>query len=161
MTGDLGQATSPGWATPRVVLVLRLAAVLGVALGIETVVLHLLTDPLADVHAYYDAGTRLNAGQALYDQPATTDEAAFYRYPPLLAIAFRPLALLPFPAAAAIWELLLVGAMVLTLMRLGPRRPVTRMAFGMLALPIGWSLVIGQAQVAVTLLLALGMPWTI
>jgi hypothetical protein len=161
VTGDLGQATSRGWATPRVILILRLAAILGVALGIETVVLHLLTDPLADVHAYYDAGTRLNAGQALYDQPATTDDAAFYRYPPLLAIAFRPLALLPFPAAAAIWELLLVGAMVLTLVRLGPRRQLTWMAFGMLALPLGWSLVIGQAQVLVTLLLALGTPWGI
>ena len=31
----------------------------------------------------------------------------------------------------------------------------------MLALPTGWSLVIGQAQVAVTLLLALGNPWAV
>ena len=68
------------------------AAVVGLLLGIETVVLHLTTDPLADVHAYYDAGARLNAGQPLYDQPATTDESDFYRYPPLLAILFRPLA---------------------------------------------------------------------
>ena len=72
--------------------VLVLGAVVGLLLGIETVVLHLTTDPLADVHAYYDAGARLNAGQPLYDQPATTDEADFYRYPPLLAILFRPLA---------------------------------------------------------------------
>ena len=77
--------------------------VVGLALGIETVILHLMTDPLADVHAYYDAGARLNAGLPLYDQPATTNEAEFYRYPPLLAILFRPLALLPFEAAAAIW----------------------------------------------------------
>ena len=47
--------------------------------------------------------TRLNAGQPLYAQPAGVDEAAFYRYPPLLAIVFRPLALLPFEAAAAVW----------------------------------------------------------
>jgi hypothetical protein len=32
---------------------------------------------------------------------------------------------------------------------------------GMLALPTGWSFVIGQAQVAVTLLTALGAPWAI
>ena len=34
-------------------------------------------------------------------------------------------------------------------------------SMGMLALPTGWSLVIGQAQVAVTLLTALGAPWAI
>jgi hypothetical protein len=161
VTGELRQARSSSWLTPRVLLVLRLAAVLGLGLGIETVILHVLTDPLADVHAYYDAATRLNAGQPLYAQPATTDEAAFYRYPPLLAIAFRPLALLPFPAAAAIWELLLFAAMVLTIWRLGPKRQLTWIAAGMLALPIGWSLVIGQAQVVVTLLLALGAPWAV
>ena len=42
----------------------------GLLLGIEMLVLHLTTDPLADVHAYYDAGARLNAGLPLYEQPA-------------------------------------------------------------------------------------------
>ena len=82
--------------TPNVRRVLAGAAVLGLALGIQTLVLHLSTDPLADVHAYYDAGARLNAGLPLYDQPATTNDNEFYRYPPLLAIVFRPLAMLPF-----------------------------------------------------------------
>src|SRR6476646_6140880 len=87
--------------TPRVQFVLIAASVLGVIIGLDTLILHLTTDPLADVHAYYDAGARLNAGLPLYDQPATTDESDFYRYPPLLAILFRPLATLPFEAAAA------------------------------------------------------------
>jgi len=135
--------------------------VVGVALGIETVILHLLNDPLADVHAYYDAGARLNAGQPLYDQPAGVDDAAFYRYPPLLAILFRPLALLPFEVAAAIWMTLLVVLFVATLVRIDLRRPVSLFLVCVLALPTGWAIVIGQAQVAVTFLLAFGTPWAV
>ena len=71
------------------------AAVVGTLLGINTLILHLRSDPLVDIHAYYDAGTRLNQGLPLYAQMATTNQAEFYRYPPLLAIVFRPLALLP------------------------------------------------------------------
>lgn len=146
--------------TPNVRRVLAGAAVLGLALGIQTLVLHLSTDPLADVHAYYDAGARLNAGLPLYDQPATTNDNEFYRYPPLLAIVFRPLALLPFEAAAAIWEAFLVVCLALTIVRLGLNRR-TWVVLGMLALPILWSLAIGQAQVVVTLLMALGTPMTV
>ena len=120
-----------------------------------------MTDPLADVHAYYDAAARLNAGQPLYVQPAGIDDAAFYRYPPLLAILFRPLALLPFELAAAIWMTLIALMFVATLVRLDLRRPLTLFVVCALALPIGWSIVIGQAQVAVTLLLALGSPWAV
>jgi len=157
-------ATTGGLAafdTPNVRRVLVLGAIVGLLLGIETVVLHLTTDPLADVHAYYDAGARLNAGQPLYDQPASTNEADFYRYTPLLAILWRPLATLPFSAAAAIWMAVLGVCFALTILRLGPRRRSTWIALGMLALPTGWSLAVGQAQVIVTLLTALGAPWAI
>src|SRR5947209_5562099 len=41
-------------------------AILGLLAGIGVLVMHLRADPLADVRAYYDAGTRLNAGQPLY-----------------------------------------------------------------------------------------------
>jgi len=143
--------------TPNVRRVLAGAAVLGLALGIQTLFLHLSTDPLADVHAYYDAGTRLNAGLPLYDQPATTNDNEFYRYPPLLAIVFRPLALLPFEAAAALWEAFLVVCLALTIARLGLNRR-TLVVMGMLALPTLWSLAVGQAQIVVTLLTALGSP---
>jgi hypothetical protein len=143
--------------TPNVRRVLAGAAVLGLALGIQTLVLHLSTDPLADVHAYYDAGARLNAGLPLYDQPATTNDNEFYRYPPLLAIVFRPLALLPFEAAAAIWEAFLVVCLALTVGRLGLNRR-TLLVLGMLALPTLWSLAVGQAQIVVTLLMAFGSP---
>ena len=151
--------------TPRLARRLRVvlfgAAVLGTLIGVSNLVLHLTSDPLADVHAYYDAGARLNAGLPLYDQPADTNAAAFYRYPPLLAIAFRPLALLPFGVAAAVWEAVLVGSFAFALRRIGWRRPATWLAAGILAMPIAWSLTIGQAQVLVTALLTVGSPWAV
>src|SRR5207245_2903311 len=134
----------PWFDTPNIRRVLLVAAVVGTALGIETVVLHLSIDPLVDGHAYYDAGARLNAGLPLYEQAAGTNDPSFYRYPPLLAIAFRPLALLPYMTASVIWEAIILVAFGLTVVRLGPRKPVTWVVLGMLALPIGWSLAIGQ-----------------
>ncbi len=145
----------------RVRWVLIAASVLGLIIGIDTLFLHLRLDPLADVRAYYDAGARLNAGLPLYVQPATTDDPGFYRYPPLLAIAFRPLALLPYETAALIWEALLIVLFAATLVRLGLRNEWTWIVTGWLAAPIAWSLAIGQAQVAVTFLVALGSPWAI
>jgi glycosyl transferase family 87 len=142
--------------------VLVTLAAFGLVIGVQIAVIHLQVDPLADVRAYYEAGTRLNAGVGLYDQAAGTNEAEFYRYPPLLAIVFRPLALLPFEIAAAIWEGVVVTAFVLTLRRIGLGRRALRgralVAIGLLGLPIGWSLAIGQAQVPVTLLMTLGSP---
>jgi len=150
----------PIYARRSVRNVLRLGAVVGLALGIETTILHLTTDPLADVRAYYDAGARLNAGLPLYIQVADTNDPGFYRYPPLLAIAFRPLALLTYEAAALIWMAVLLGATGLTFRRLGLREPVLLVA-GFLALPLMWTLTIGQAQALVTFLLAIGAPWAV
>jgi hypothetical protein len=150
----------PFYARPSVRIVLRLAAVLGVILGIETTILHLTTDPLADVRAYYDAGARLNAGLPLYVQAAGTNDPAFYRYPPLLAIAFRPLALLAYEQATIIWEAIVIAATILTFKRLGIREPVLLVG-AWLALPIMWTVSIGQAQALVTLFLAIGSPWAV
>jgi hypothetical protein len=144
----------------RVDLVLFAAAVLGLLIGLNTLLLHLGSDPLADVHAYYDAGARLNAGLPLYEQTATTNQAEFYRYPPLLAILFRPLALLPFQVAAAIWEAVVVASFVALLWWLRPGFR-GRLMVGIVAMPILWSVAIGQAQVPLTLLMALGTPWSL
>jgi hypothetical protein len=144
----------------RILYVLFAAAALGTLIGVNTFLLHLQGDPLADVHAYYEAGSRLNAGRPLYDQAATTNDAEFYRYPPLLAIAFRPFALLPFGTAAALWEAIVIASLVLLVIRL---RPGFRgwLVFGILAMTILWSLAIGQAQIPMTLLVAIGAPWSI
>lgn len=142
-------------------LALAALAFLGFLLGLQLAIIYLGREPFSDVRAYYDAAARLNAGLPLYEQPATTNEAAFYRYPPLLAIAFRPLALLPFEAAALLWEVVVVATFGLTLHRLGLARRETWLLVGFLGLPIGWSLAIGQAQVPVTWLAILGTPLSI
>jgi hypothetical protein len=145
---------------PLLRAVVAILAAFGFVIGALVTLNHLRADPLADVRAYYDAGARLNAGLGLYEQPAGTNDPDFYRYPPLLAIAFRPLALLPFEAAAAIWEGLVVASFAHTLMRIRLRWR-TLIAIGFLAMPIGWSLAIGQAQVQVTMLMAIGSPWAL
>jgi Glycosyltransferase family 87 len=134
-------------------------AVVGALAGIYLFWLHVTTDPLADVRAYYEAGARLNAGQPLYPANQDVNGPHAYFYPPLFAILFRPLALLPFDTAAAIWEVLVLATLGATLWRLGIRRPATWLAVGMLGIPIGWALAIGQAQSIVTLLLTIGSPW--
>ena len=142
-----------------VLIVLAISGAVGLLLGLETVVFHLALDPLADVRIYYDAGSRLNAGQPLYGVGSDTG-VGWYVYPPLLAILFRPLALLPFPVAAAIWEVVIVAATALAVRRAGLSRR-TALVVGWLALPIGWSLAVGQAEPVVTALLALGSPATV
>jgi Glycosyltransferase family 87 len=139
------------------------AAVLGMAIllglvGIEILVHHLTTDPLVDVHAYYEAAQRLNAGQPLYAASGDVNSPHYYFYPPLLAILFRPLALLPFDAAAAIWEVIVLASFGLTLGLLGLRRRRTWIAVAILFGPIAWTLSVGQAQSVVTLLLTIGNP---
>jgi hypothetical protein len=145
---------------PAVRMVLFVSAVVGILLGVGAAIIHLTLDPLGDVRAYYDAGARLNAGQPLYVQVADTNDAGFYRYPPLLAIMFRPLALLPFHVAAVLWGAVIVAATVLTFRQIRIR-PVVLLVAAWLAAPIIWTVTIGQAQAIVTLLLAIGSPWAV
>lgn len=134
------------------------AAVLLGLVGVFVLVFHLLTDPLVDVHAYYEAAGRLNAGLPLYAAQGDVNSPHYYFYPPLLAILFRPLALLSFEAAAVIWEAGILASFGLTLWLLGLRNRRTWIAVGVLAGPIAWSVSVGQAQVLVTLLVVLGNP---
>jgi len=133
-------------------------AVLLALVGVFLFVRHLQTDPLVDIHAYYEAGERLNAGLPLYAAQGDVNSPHYYFYPPLLAIVFRPLALLPFQVAAIAWEIAMVAAFGVTLRLVGLRSRRTWIAVGLLGGPIAWSITIGQAQVGVTLLLALGNP---
>ncbi len=152
-------------AMPAVRHVARLAlfalAIVGGAAGLVVAWFHVTSDPLADAHAYYDAAARLNAGQPLY--PASIDPSTnlAYLYPPLLAIVLRPLALLGYEAFALIWEAVVLACFVLLLRRLGVRSQRTWLAIGLLGVPIGWALSIAQAHVPLTLLLAIGQPWSV
>jgi Glycosyltransferase family 87 len=133
-------------------LTLFAAAVIGLLLGIDEFLLHVSSDPLNDAQAYYWAGGRLNAGLPLYPPDQSVATPLGYPYPPLLAILWRPLALLPWPVAAGLWEVLVLAAFGVTLWRL---------ATGMLALPIVWCLVIGQVQVVLTMFTAFATPWSV
>ena len=156
-----GPGRSPGEGRDRSVrLTLFATAVIGYLAGLAELAMHLARDPLADVHAYHDAGARLNAGLPLYPAGADPNVADFYRYPPLTAIVFRPLAVLPFPLAGALWEALILATVALTLWRVGIR-PRVLVVLGLLALPTAWVLAIGQAQALVTLLLVIGGPWAV
>lgn len=132
----------------------------GLALGLLAGLDHLALDPLGDAGAYRAAALRLNAGDPLY--PADQDLAGnrAYLYPPLLAVAWRPLALLPEPVALALWEGLLLAASAFLVRRLlralGPRRGL--LALGLLAPGFCWSLAIGQASILVAAALALASP---
>jgi hypothetical protein len=142
----------------RVELAWFIVAVVGALVGLETLWLHLSSDPLADARAYYDAATRLNEGAPLYPSGQDVNENTAYFYPPLFAILFRPLALLPFPAAAAVWEGIVIACFVVTLWILGIRRREVWYAVGVLGLPIAWVLAVAQAHSLVTLLLTIGTP---
>jgi hypothetical protein len=159
--GSTGEALlsgmSPGGRRLLTRTLMGASVVLGLV-GIFVFIFHLASDPLVDVHAYYEAAGRLNAGLPLYAAQGDVNSPHYYFYPPLLAILFRPLALLPFEAAALIWEVGIVAAFGLTLWLLGLRSRWTWIAVGILAGPIAWSISVGQAQVLVTLLTALGNP---
>jgi Glycosyltransferase family 87 len=142
-------------------LALFALAVIGALAGADMFWFHVTTDPLNDVHAYYEAAGRLNAGLPLYVPSGDVATPLGYPYPPLLAILFRPLALLPFAAAAAIWEVVVIASFVVTVWWMGFRRKETWLAIGILGVPIAWSVTIGQAQVPLTLLTAIGAPWSI
>jgi hypothetical protein len=141
-------------------LVVFTLAVIGGLAGLWVLWMHITGDPLADAQAYYSAADRLNHGEPLYPPGTDPSSAEMYRYPPLLAVALRPLAVLPYYVFALVWELIVVGTFLLTIRQLGAGRRVY-LTIGILGIPIGWALGVGQAHVPLTLLLAIGQPWSI
>jgi glycosyl transferase family 87 len=142
-------------------LALFVLAVIGAAAGVAVAYMHVVGDPLNDARAYYDAAARLNAGQALYPPGIDPSTNRIYLYPPLLAMLLRPLALLPYEWFAVIWEIFVVTCFVLLVRHLGVRRRATWIWIGILGVPIGWALAVAQAHIPMTLLIALGQPWSI
>jgi Glycosyltransferase family 87 len=135
-------------------------AVVGSLAGVAVAWMHLTGDPLADAHAYYDAASRLNHGQPLYPAGIDPSSNLVYLYPPLLAVILRPLALLPYPVFALAWEAVVLISFALLVIQLGADRRVW-LAIGILGVPIGWALSVAQAHVPMTLLFAIGQPWSV
>ena len=136
-------------------------AVIGALAGFGIALVQLLNDPLAEAHVYYEAAARLNAGQPLYPVGVDPSSNLAYRYPPLLGLVLRPLALLPYEWFALGWEIVVVGSFALLVRHVGVRSQRTWLAIGLLGIPIGWALSIAQAQVPMTLLMAIGQPWSV
>jgi len=137
------------------------AAIIGAAAGVAVAYMHVVGDPLNDARAYYDAAARLNAGQPLYPEGIDPSTNRIYLYPPLVAMLMRPIAILPYEWFAVIWELVVVTSFVLLVRHLGVRRKETWLTIGVLGIPIGWALAVAQAHIPMTLLIALGQPWSI
>ncbi|MHB8400341.1 MAG: glycosyltransferase family 87 protein [Candidatus Limnocylindrales bacterium] len=102
---------------------LRLTAAVALIVGLGWVILNARpwdgppTSWIADTQYYYGAGERLNAGHLLYayspgDRQLNVDPFAFagpFLYPPLIAVLWRPLALLDYgPVVVAWWAVGLV-----------------------------------------------------
>src|SRR5438093_3993511 len=68
-------------------LALFALAVIGAAAGVAVAWMHVVGDPMADAHAYFDAATRLNQGKPLYPAGLDPNQNHIYLYPPLLAMA--------------------------------------------------------------------------
>lgn len=149
---------------PRLVhagrLIFFAVAVIGGLAGIGEIWIHLMNDPIADARAYFDAATRLNHGQPLYPAGIDPSSNLVYLYPPLLAIVLRPLALLPYGVFALVWEAIVLISFALLVAQLGGGRRVW-LAIGILGIPFGWALSVGQGHIPMTLLLAIGQPWSI
>jgi len=151
----------PGWVRRAAWITISVLAGLGAIAGVVVAWMHVTGDPLADARAYYEAAARLNVGQPLYPSGVDPNGNQIYLYPPMLAVLLRPLAVFGYPLFAFLWELAIVGSFVVLLRHLGVRRRETWVAVGLLGIPIGWALSIAQAHVPMTLLLALGQPWSI
>ena len=136
-------------------------AVIGALAGIGVAWIHITGDALNDARPYYEAASRLNQGQPLYPPGLDANSNKIYLYPPLLAVLLRPFALLPFVWFALIWELLVVATFAVLLRKLGVRSRSTWIAIGILGVPIGWALTVAQAHVPMTLLMAIGQPWSV
>jgi hypothetical protein len=137
------------------------AAIIGAAAGVAVAYMHVVGDPLNDARAYYDAASRLNAGLPLYPEGIDPSTNRIYLYPPLLAMLLRPLALLPYEWFAVLWEIVVVTSFILLVRHLGVRRKETWLTIGVLGVPIGWALAVAQAHIPMTLLIAIGQPWSI
>lgn len=107
----------------------------------------------ADGVTYYAAGERLNAGHPLYalspgDRPVRLEPPYWsvpLLSPPLIAVIFRPLALLPLPLAMAIWVGAQMIAIIAVLVRVVRDWPSALFAL-VLALSIGLAMVIGNVN---------------
>ncbi|MFC0597556.1 glycosyltransferase 87 family protein [Streptomyces palmae] len=148
---------------------------LAASLALHALMVLLVARPdMVDLRVYYTASPRVLTGH-LYDVRLRVDgpaPALPFTYPPFAALVFLPLSLLPWPVAAALWQLLCVAAipaLVWGAVRLLPpwagtvdRRQLMLWVAGSLWLePVRHTLDLGQVNLFLVVLVLGGLtaPW--
>jgi hypothetical protein len=135
----------------------------GTLLLTVTAVLAVAGDTLGyDFRAYYNAASRVLAGQPLYDaSAAVAGPGGLFLYPPPFVLPILPLALLPVGAATGIWIVLTLAAFAAGTALLPTGRSV-RWLIVLLA-GVSWPFVyatkLGQVGSLLYLLFAIGWRW--
>lgn len=117
-----------------------------------------------DLLAYWDAGRHVATGEPLYRAPGETlGELGEFRYPPHVALAFVPLAMLPLPAAKLLWlavQLTVAAAVGIALLRRLPvsARPWAAAVY-VLYLPLVLEVVLGNLNLLTLALCLLAWRW--
>ena len=111
----------------RMARIVALALIIGV--GVNHVWWSIADWHLDDMNAYWNAGLRLRAGEALY--PPVTDILAseVYRYSPWFAWVWAPITVLPRELANVTWSLILLVASAAAVWPLARRRAWIGVAF--------------------------------
>ncbi len=126
--------------------------------GVLLLALAFFTYRMFDFRVFWEAGRHVLSGQRIYPSRAELDldTRAYFVYPPLVAILFVPLALLPFAVAAAVYACVMVAAIwgTLRLLGIGDRRCYVVLLFWMPMLQA-----IGLGTIAPLLALALALAW--
>ena len=90
--------------------VFRVLVIAGAILAVVSASNKMINSSLAtgDMESYLHAARSILAGQDIYATPSRPVEAGglYYIYPPLLAVLFIPLALLPVPVSIVLWTVL-------------------------------------------------------
>jgi hypothetical protein len=167
--GATGWRQAPGvrvfaaWGATRT---LRVAALISLAVGMAWVVLSV--EPwrdapitwIRDTVSYYDGAERLNAGHFLYrlsagDRPINEDPFTFagpFLYPPLIAVAWRPIAAvlaydLAVPLFWGVGLVVFLGTLVYLIVRGGK---VTAIGVLLLLVPLVWTAWSGNVSTVLT-----------
>jgi len=121
--------------------------------------------PGRDVHNYILAGLRLNAGHPLYsygpgDERIPGADYALYS-PPLIAVLFRPIVLLP-ANGQYLWWIAMIALELLTVAMLVRRAPfITGLALIPLSVPVGVLLEFGNVDCLVAFGMVAGWRWLV
>lgn len=115
-----------------------------------------------DFRAYWAAGSRVLAGQPLYDAAAAVaGPSGVFLYPPPFALAMLPLARLPEAAATWVWTALILAAFVAGTAVLPVSRTVRWLVVLLAGLswPFAYAVKLGQVGPVLYLLFAIGWRW--